>query len=334
MAGLLGTALAGALAGGGSAVQWNAQTSIEQKRQAALNQLDHDMAMERQNDQQKYATRERVAGEDFTAGQNRLDRTQQIRLADQQQAGANYRSQSDGWSLVPTEDGGYVRYNTITGEKAPAPEGISTAGLLNGAMTDRQQAQVDYLQAQIEANADQLYGDGSAMLTPEQKAQLELEGNQLRNQLEGALGMGSQRGVNLLDQLAAMRGGSTEASQGEPTGQRPTTAREKIDAAREEDLAQQAKRQTEQRVESLTEQADTLIETMTPQGRDDGGVLGVSAAMMESGAYRTDPRFASEAQAVADELMAIHDDPSTSEFQRRQIMETLSRLQDLGAQLQ
>ncbi|MAX33835.1 MAG: hypothetical protein CME72_12310 [Halomonadaceae bacterium] len=47
MAGLLGAALAGAVGGGGKAVQWNAQSQIEQKRAEALKAIDNDYATDR-----------------------------------------------------------------------------------------------------------------------------------------------------------------------------------------------------------------------------------------------------------------------------------------------
>lgn len=84
MAGLLAGAMAGALKGGGEAVQKNAQVDLEEKRAATLADINHRYAMERQDDTQTYTTKEREAGEVFKREQNELDRQAlaQRRLSD------------------------------------------------------------------------------------------------------------------------------------------------------------------------------------------------------------------------------------------------------------
>ncbi|MHB0775435.1 hypothetical protein [Halomonas sp. WWR20] len=350
---MAGGLLAAALGGAGEAVQTNAKLELKKRKEASLLELRHKYSMEQQQDQQQFTagenqadrtfrSDERVAGQEFTAGQNAADREQKARLADQQQAGANYRTNAGAWQLVPTEDGGYTRFNTATGDTADVPEGISPKGLLNGAMTERQQAQSKYLQNQIQSIDKQLYGTESAGLGEDQRDKLEVQRNQLQVQLEGMLGMGgSATGGSLADDLVGMRGGTASPGAaagvgGEPAPQEPTSARGLLQQEQQASQQKQMEGEHKRIVNATAKQAEDLVESVTRQ-RNGGADSWLAASVNQArngGAIEPDAELLSRGQQLADELIQLHDDPSTSDFQRNQIMDALRSLRESGIAVQ
>ncbi|WP_459871049.1 hypothetical protein [Halomonas shantousis] len=325
-------------------MQWNAQSSIEQKRQEALKQMDHNLAMEQQNDQQQFTSDENAQQRDFTAEQNTADREQKARLADQRQAGANYRTNAGAWQMVPTDDGGYTRFNTATGETAAVPEGISPKGLLGGAMTERQQAQSKYLQSQIQAIDKQLY-NSNVPLEGEQKNKLELQRNQLQVQLESMLGMnGGAGGGSLADDVVAMRGNAASTPSApassdagaEQAPQEPTSARGLLQQERQASQQKAQSNEHKRVVNATAKQAADLVESITRQ-RNGGADSWLAASVNQArngGAIEPDAESVSRGQQLASELIRLHDDPSTTDFQRNQIMDALRQLRDSGIEVQ
>lgn len=348
MAGLLAAALGGA----GEAVQTNAKAELKKRKEASLLELRHKYSMEQQNDQQQFSAGqsqkdrefrrgERIAGQEFTAGQNQADRDQKARLADQQQAGANYRTNAGAWQLVRTDDGGYTRFNTATGDTAPVPEGITPNGLLGGVMTERQQAQSKYLQSQIQAIDKQLYGADS-LLGDEQKAELELQRSQLQTQLESMLGMGaSDAGGTLIDDLVAMRnsGGTPAApdgAEGEPAPKDPASARGLLQQEQQASQQKAQNREHERVVSDITGRAEDVLDKI--EGARVGGYssprLQDRFLEQNGGIGKPNGETLAEAQQLAGELIRLHDDPSTTDFQRNQIMDALRQLRDNGVDVQ
>lgn len=324
--------IAGALAGGGEAVRDAAMLELNKRKQAALAKLDNDLAMQRQDDSQQFTagentktrdftTDERNASQDFTSTENARNRQTTI----SQNAADRALTLDQGNQLVPNADGtGYMLYNPYTNTTQNAPAGIDPQSLAGGEMTERDQAQLDVWSTQAEGLRERI---SNGLATPDDKIRL----GEIEADMQQLLGGGG--GANLIDTLEQTLDGVDPAGGNNPiatniSGQPSATGL--LNSARQEDKRRAAKQETAARVDNLTGQADNLIEAMTPKGRDQGGVLGVSSAALMPGASRTDPQFAVEAQAVANELIKIHDNPGTSDFQRNQIIDALYRLQDLG----
>jgi hypothetical protein len=125
MLGLLGSALAG----GGEAVQKNAQSKIEEMRAKALVELRQDFKTSEREAEQDFTTGERIAGNEFTtsenvktrdfrAGEGAADRAQQLSLTQMRESGANRRAAAgqNNWETLRSADGGIIRFNPQTGE--------------------------------------------------------------------------------------------------------------------------------------------------------------------------------------------------------------------------
>ncbi|MBH8578801.1 hypothetical protein [Bisbaumannia pacifica] len=165
MAGLLASALAGAMMGGGRAMQQNAQSRIQERRDKALKQLDHDLAMVRQNDQQQFTTSEREAGEKFTSSENQLGRRHNTALAEMRERGANRRSAAQiaaqnrrtQMGLLQQgldAEGNTTWVNPVTGEQFNSPPGFRPAS--SGELSDVDNARLETINTEIEAAREQL----------------------------------------------------------------------------------------------------------------------------------------------------------------------------------
>lgn len=270
MAGLLSGAIAGAIGGGGKAMQFNAQSSIEQKREAALEKLRHGNAMERQDDQQQFTAgeneqdrgfrkEERIAGQEFTAGQNQLTREQERQLAVMRESGANSRAAMgrNDWKMMTSSDGKPVRVNTRTGviEAMAVPEGID---LSSDSWGDRDQAYIESLQAEMDG-LQEIAKTG--ILSDEQQSRLQQIPQEMRTYAQGidadAEVLGAYEGMqggngNVPPEgirrpgLLSGEGGSDSGAQGASGSGEPTDAREVI-FQREQQA--QAKRATREKTE-------------------------------------------------------------------------------------
>ena len=210
MLGLLGSALAG----GGAAVQKNAQSKIEEMRAKALVELRQDFKTSEREAEQDFTTDERVAGNEFTIGENQktrdaraeegiADRAQQLSLTQMRESGANSRAVAgrNDWQLVPLEGGGYGRFNPSTNsfDRANLPEG---AQLNAGELSDSESKRVDMLADQANALRKK-QAEGYEKLTPEEKTRL----GRLDAEIEGILGGSGEQTV--LEKWMAGEGGDT-----------------------------------------------------------------------------------------------------------------------------
>ncbi|WP_043530486.1 hypothetical protein [Litchfieldella xinjiangensis] len=336
----IGGLLAGAMAGGGKAVQWTAMSAIEQKRQEALRQLDHTLSMEKQNDQQQFQTQERLGGQEFTSGENRANRQHDTQLTQMRESGADRRTgmqlssadrraNAGGWQLVPTEDGGVVRYNTITGETSEAPQGLLTSAMGNGGkMTDREKARFEMLKDQAETLRNK-QADGFE-LTTEEKARL----GQIEADMNGMLGGSAPSLADALEQALAGEGGEAapDAEDPAPSG---ADARGLLSQEQRQAEMQQYASEHKRTVDAQLEQAGAVLDSLDSQrsGGARGDLMrGINQARY-GGDLEPDAQTLEQGQALADQLMQLHDDPQTSDFQRKQIMDQLRRLRDSGISL-
>lgn len=337
MAGLLGTALAGALGGGGEAVREGAMLELKKRKQAALAKLDNDLAMKRQDDQQKFTAgenqndrlfrqSENEAQRDFTAGQNSADRTLRTNLATQQEAGANSRNAAGGWTVVPNQDGGYSRYNTITGETGDVPEGINPSGL--GEITKRQELMFKQLGGQIE-QIDKQLNDPSAMLDEATRAQLKVKRNQLATQQQDIIGMGGQSGGgDLATRLADTLGAPEEETQ---QGSQPQDFNAAVQQTQQNRQATEQQQQTEKQQAQIDSQIDDVAgQVQSIFGSRPNGLLGQSSKSL--GMSSADKQ--QKGRALLNEMRALYNDPNTSEFQRRRIAEQLDTLANAGISIE
>ncbi len=339
--------LAGAIAGGAKAMQWNAQGQIEEKRKRALMTLEQEMAMERQDDQQAFTagendkTRtfqrsERIEGQEFTAGENQADRQLSRWQTGVQQSGADRRAAMgrNDWELVPLEGGGYGRYNTRTGqyEDASLPEGAVMSGA-DGELSDRDKYQLDGIADRMETIRDRA-SDEMRELTPDEKAEL----GRLQGQYDSLLS--NSGGSTLFQRLMAGEGGGDAEGEpppliAQPGAESPGNARADEDGASASDfLAERRQRQeaaeqnaeADTRVGQLADQADQLAEQVGPQLRPGGLINSVRQAAGQNGQARQ------EAQSLLAELSAAYD--AESDDDRRAILaRAMGQLQDAGVTL-
>ncbi|QJQ93904.1 MULTISPECIES: hypothetical protein [Halomonadaceae] len=183
--------LAGAIAGGGQAVQENARSRIDELKQMRLKEMDQKYqtsereasqdftAGENQNNRQ-HQTSERLGGQQFTSGENQANRQSQRELTGMQVGAANQRANAGGWQLVPTDDGGMMRYNTITGETAEAPQGLLASGITGGKMSDREKDAMATLRSQYR----DLAGQYDSMGDVGEKQQVQERLNRVYSQME------------------------------------------------------------------------------------------------------------------------------------------------------
>lgn len=344
MAGLLGSALAGALMGGGQAVQHNAQSRIEQRRQEALADIKHRYRMEQQDDQQQFTRGEnqrdrefqrgeRIAGQEFTAGENQADRQLSRWQTGVQQAGADRRATAD-WQLVPLEGGGYGRYNPSTNqyEEANLPEGVRMSGSLNGELSDRDKYQLDGLADRMEAIRTRI-SDEMREPTPEEKAEL----GRLQGQYDAMLGGGGAQ--TPLQQLMAGEGGGVDGAEtgsqdgdGGGTQASDTSARGIIARQRDQQAGYLEQRDAQAAAETAKDEADAVIDEIYRErtGGYSSPVMQDQFLEQNGGTAEVSEETIARAQAAADQLLEASRSEHVSEDERRWIADRIMQLQDLG----
>lgn len=325
---MLGGIIAGAMGGGGQAVQQNAMSRIEQLRAEALQKLSHEYDMARQGHDQEFRRGERIEGQEFTAGENQANREQNRQLAEMRERGANSRvgAGRNDWQLVPLEGGGYGRYNARTNqfEEANLPPGTQLGG---GELSARDKYRLDDMSSQINAIRKRA-GDEMRELTTEEKAEL----GRLQGQFDSLLGTG--RGATPLERLLAGEdlSGEVPASEG---GEGPAD-RESVRGLLNQEIEEQRNTQeanaARRQYNAARDKADSLIDRIDRElagGASPGGLMaGINEARGQSGQI-SDSTLA-EAQQVAEELLSLDDNPNISADQRRWIAERLMRLRDAG----
>lgn len=337
MAGLLGTALAGAMAGGGQAVQQNAMSRIDQLRQEALQKLTHGQAMERQEHQQEFTAGENQADRSLRREEGQLGREHDTRLAEMRESGANRRTgmtigarRAEGrndWQLVRTEDG-MVQWSPSRNEyrQANLPEGAQMGG---SKLSDRDKYRLDGIADQIEAIRKQA-GDEMRELTTEEKAQL----GRLQSQYDGLLGGGGGAttlerllaGEHMADNTATSEEGASRPSLGE-TGGEPTVRgllSQQMGERRNTQEANEARRSAT----LARDKADGVlnqIERIRDAGRSNPNT---QHNLMRS--TTVPDELMDEARQVADELLALDHNSNLSADQKRWLAERLLRLRDAG----
>ncbi|WP_163650701.1 hypothetical protein [Modicisalibacter sp. 'Wilcox'] len=152
MAGLLSSALAGAVSGAGKAIQNNAQGDLELKRSAALEKVRHQSDMAKLDDQQQFTTSERLSTEKFKRKENQLDREALT------QRGLNRNAQ-------PTASMREAQWLVNQGIAPDIQSGYDLATSKTGMGQDK----LDYLQDRISTIQDLRSGDAWVGLSEEQK---------------------------------------------------------------------------------------------------------------------------------------------------------------------
>lgn len=338
MAGLIGTALAGALAGGGSAMKENAMASIKQRHDEAMRKLDHDMDMERQQDQQEFSTGEREASQEYQLGRDetqqgytqdnaqlshRLTMQQERYRQGQQNARSAAGRQNNDWQLVPTESGEYVQYSPSRNQSRPAnlPEGVNMGGMNGGELNDRTKYQLDDLSSRMEAVRKQA-SDGMRELTPEEKAQM----GRMRAQYDALLGNRGQA-TTPLQQLMQGEPPATDAppaSNPEAGGDQglPTDSGEGLLQNRQAQRAQQqADQQADREVKQL---ADAALDTIGDTG-------GYSGTIIPPGSLH-----GVDMAEARDRLQQLVDAYNSESDEARQavLQRAMEKMQDAGVSLQ
>lgn len=327
--GLLGAALAG----GAGAAQENAKTRIKQMHDDAILRMRQEFASSERQAGQEFSREERVAGQQFTSGENEANRGHDLTLTQMREQGANSRSAMqinasreqgrNDWQMVPTQDGGYVQFSPSRNESRPAnlPEGVSMGG---NDLTGRQKAQLDMLENQAKPLRDKL-AEGMTPLTPEEKATL----GQIEAQAQSIIG-GGQQSMTPFQKLMQGEGGSqTETPEANPDSI-PGQVRQQQEQQRNTQEANEARREASQARDS----ADAVLERIEREavgGASRGGLLaGINKA---AGRGEVSQEAIAEAQQVAQQILALDQNPNISADEKRWLSERLIRLQEAGVPL-
>ncbi|MEL7966399.1 hypothetical protein AAG587_08480 [Vreelandella neptunia] len=330
--GLLGAALAG----GAGAAQENAKTRIKQMHDDAILRMRQNFATSEREASQEYGTQERVAGQQFTSGENEANRGHDLTLTQMREQGANSRSgaqisaadrraQWGARQIVPLEGGGYGQYDPINNSVSPLPEGVDFASMAGGGdLTGRQKAQLDMLENQAKPLRDKL-SEGMTPLTPEEKATL----GQIEAQAQSIIG-GGQQSMTPFQQLMQGEGSSqTEAPEANPDSI-PGQVRQQQEQQRNTQEANEARREASQARDS----ADAVLERIEREaagGASRGGLLaGINKA---AGRGEVSQEAIAEAQQVAQQILALDQNPNISADEKRWLSERLIRLQEAGVPL-
>lgn len=343
MAGLIGTALAGALAGGGSAMKENAMSQIKQRHEEAMTKLDHDLAMERQDDSQQFQTDERVAGQEYQTGRDEtlqgyeqenanlahdLKMQQERYRQGQQNARSAAGRQANDWQLVPNDDGGYTQYSPSRNESRPAnlPEGVNMGGM-NGDLSDVEKRRLDDIDAQTERI---MTGPGDVTkditeLSKEQKLKLA----QLNKTKQSLLGAGG--GPSLLETMlqgdydpgdngGGNRGGDDGGGDGGGGEQPPQSARDRFNERQRKEKEAQAEQAAHDEVNRL---ADAAIASVSRK----------PTSMFPTGTNYLAPGEREEAQRQYLRQVMTALDAEDNKARRAILLKAMDRLQDAGVSL-
>lgn len=332
---MIGGLLAGAMAGGGKAVQQNAQSTLEARRQEALTRLDNELAFERQENQQEFTAGENEQNRAFRAGESEADRAQRLQLAQMQERGANSRAAAgrNDWNMMQTADGTPVRINARTGTMEPIAGSDKFTFGDGGALTDRQKASIDMLSSEKESIMEQSMGS----LSEDQATRL----GEIDEQLESMLGQSG--GSGLLDRIrrelgldgdGSGQGGDDGGEGGDNGGGSPPPPRS-IRGRTEE--IQSARRETEASVAATREAseardaADALLERIGRErrgGASRGGLL--SSVNQAAGRGGVSQEAMAEAQQIADRILSLDSNDRISSSDQQALADRLARLQKAG----
>lgn len=325
MAGLL----AGAVAGLGGAMQQNAQSSIEEKRRAALEKLRHSNTMAQQDDRQQFTSGENQQSRDFQAeqgqvdrefraGESAADRAQRLSLAQMQESGANSRANRGLLQQGMDSEGNPVWFNPVTGDRHNAPEGVTLAP--DGKMTARESAQLNEMQERRKLVAKRLE---DVSLLPEGEAEtLQREMETLNMQIGRQLNPGGNSGLD--GEIDAAMGGGVTGEQPPAAQQegiapppKPGTPPESFSEAEDQALtAQQVREQERQRrsenreIESRINEIQDMVVEASPSLTGSSALGGVDVM---PGADR-ERRM--KAMAAREELQQLYDSGRLNEDQK------------------
>ncbi|MDR5867917.1 hypothetical protein [Halomonas koreensis] len=355
--------LAGALAGAGKAMQWNAQGQIEEKRQRALMALEQDNAREMEGirhqntlerDEVQHGQRLDELGQrhDYNVDELGVRHGYSMEQERYRQGNQNARHSaslaegSNDWQLIKTEGGGLVQYSPSRNASRPAnlPEGAQIGGGMNGELSDRDKYQLDGIQDRIEAIRSQA-SDEMRELTAEEKAEL----GRLQGQYDALLGGGS--GQTPLQRLMAGEGDGADstpppttaepATEGQAAGSRSEapagdTARGIIARQREQQSSFLEQRDVKAAAEEAKDEADAVIDEIYRErtGGYSSPVMQDRFLAQNGGTAEASQETIERAQAVADRLLEVSRSEHVSEDQRRWIAERIMQLQDLGVPIE
>ena len=347
----------GGIAGAGKAMQDNAMSSIEQKRQEALRRLDHDLAMERQSDQQAFATSEREAGQEYQTGRDetlhgynleelgqrhqydmereRYSQSQQNARHSSSLAASREQGRND-WQLVQLEGGGYAQWSPSRNayRDANLPDGAMMGA---GEMTSRQKVQLEELQSQRKLIADRLNGDVPP--DPDTEADLNAQLDTLNARIGRLItpNVGSEDVGLELDAGLESLGGTDDSGVGGNGGGDPDNSysgiiareqksREEARAEREKKSevakAQNAAKTARQDADRLLEKLDGSMRSYNPYGFGGTSLSRLNEADREAAI--------AEAQQVAEQIKAFENNPHLTPDEQRWMAERLRRLQEAG----
>lgn len=347
--------LAGALAGAGKAMQWNAQGQIEEKRQRALMALEQKNAREMEGirhqntlerDEVQHGQRLDELGQRHEYNVDELGvrhgySMEQERYRQGNQNARHSASLAQGnndWQLVKTEDGGLVQYSPSRNASRPAnlPEGAQIGGSMNGELSDRTKYQLDGIQDRLEAIRSQA-SDEMRELTPEEKAEM----GRLQGQYDALLGGGGAQ--TPLQQLMAgeegAEGGATVAQVGEGGGASApddTSTRGIIARQRDQQSGFLEQRDAKAAAEAAKDEADAVIDEIYRErtGGYSSPVMQDQFLSQNGGTAQASEETIQRAQAAADRLLEASRSEHISEDQRRWIAERIMQLQDLGVPIE
>jgi hypothetical protein len=323
--------IAGAIQGLGGAMQHNAQSSIEEKRQTALRKLEHGMAMERQDDQQQFSRGERKAGQEFTSGENATDREfragesaadreQRLSLAQMQEAGANSRAAAgrNDWEVVPLEGGGYGRYNPRTNqfENANLPDSARVGD--EGDLSDVEKKRFDLLSDDIDAIRERA-ADEARNLTKDEAEILAGYIND-RNAILGSGGSGGSGEQTIPEREGGDTGGTGEGGSG-GTDAPDLTYQQIMDGIQQES--------GQQSVSDVLSDVGLLVsEIKLSEGASSGGLIGPGPRGQGRAKEKGDKARA-EAQKLLPTLVEMYN-ATKNEDERALLRKRIGELGEIG----
>ncbi|WP_277810698.1 hypothetical protein [Chromohalobacter canadensis] len=319
MAGLLG-AVAGAIGGAGAAVQENARSEIQKRKEQALLDLRNRYAMERQDDQQTFTASQNEQDRSFRAEQSQADRQQRRELAEMQEAGASSRSANGAWTVMPTENGGYTRFNTATGETSSLPEGVDYGAMADGKLGAREELMFKQYGDQIK-QIDKALTEDAAMLSDARRGELKAERNRLANQQRQIIGMETQT-PDLVSRLEA----SLEEPADDTSGQ-PRDFDSALGGVKEQRESEQQARDDEARAEALETEVDQIVNDAQGLFGQRSGLLGRNARSLTT----SDDEKNQRAQELVARMRELYDDPALSNFQRQRLTRQINQMAEAGA---
>lgn len=332
---MIGGLLAGAMAGGGEALQHNAKSQIEQKRQTALESLRQKHRVDLEDNRQAFQSSEREAGEVFTSGENQANRQHDTRLARMREQGANNRAamNRNDWEVMQTADGSLARINSRTGEIAPMDSGGLDFG--SEAWTDRDQAYLDSLQAEMEGLQEEAK---TGMLSDEQKQRMQQIPQDMRtyaedidtdNEVYGAH-EGIQGGGNGSPPPLITKPGSGQPPPSSDNAD-SESSRDYLNNRQQQQAEAERNREADTRVSKMTDEAKRIAGRLTIPNQFGGFQRGGLLNRAASGGIDQQAERQAAQQVLAD--VAAEHDTETDDVRKAQLKEAMDALLDAGVTL-